>query len=197
MDLVDAMVAAADNDSMSGETVQKIEAHACLTSGSCSGMFAANSMNCRTEAQGLSLPGKGSTVATHFDRKRPFVVPGHPIVDIIQRHDEPNDASVLSRAIATKDAVENAMMPDIARGGSTNTVLHIRADTIEGEVDSPWMISTGRAVACRCCAKLPLRNPMCIWKIHSVPGDPVVGPAGLPGLVLDQNPGKGAAMPDL
>ncbi len=134
MDLVDAMVAAAD-DSISDADVQRIEEAACPTCGSCSGMFTANSMNCLTEALGLSLPGNGSTLATHADRKRLFVEAGHLIVDITKRHYEQDDASVLPRAIATKEAFENAMTLDIAMGGSTNTVLHILAAAIEGEVD--------------------------------------------------------------
>ena len=134
MDLVDAMVAAAD-DSVSDADLQKIEEAACPTCGSCSGMFTANSMNCLTEALGLSLPGNGSTLATHADRKRLFVEAGHLIVDITKRYYEQDDASVLPRAIATKRAFENAMTLDIAMGGSTNTVLHILAAAIEGEVD--------------------------------------------------------------
>ena len=134
MDLVDAMVAAAD-ESISDADVKKIEEAACPTCGSCSGMFTANSMNCLTEALGLSLPGNGSTLATHADRKRLFVEAGHLIVDITKRYYEQEDASVLPRAIATKQAFENAMTLDIAMGGSTNTVLHILAAAIEGEVD--------------------------------------------------------------
>jgi len=134
MDLVDAMVAAAD-DTISDADVAKIEAAACPTCGSCSGMFTANSMNCLTEALGLSLPGNGSTLATHADRKRLFVEAGHVIVDITKRYYEQDDASVLPRNVATKEAFENAMSLDIAMGGSTNTVLHILAAAHEGGVD--------------------------------------------------------------
>ncbi len=134
MDLVDAMVAAAD-DSISDEDVQKIEEAACPTCGSCSGMFTANSMNCLTEALGLSLPGNGSTLATHGDRRALFLEAGRRIVDITKRFYEGDDASVLPRAIATKEAFENAMTLDIAMGGSTNTVLHILAAAHEGGVD--------------------------------------------------------------
>ncbi len=134
MDLVDAMVAAAD-DSVSDEDVQKIEEAACPTCGSCSGMFTANSMNCLTEALGLSLPGNGSTLATHGDRRELFLEAGRRIVDITKRHYEGNDMSVLPRAIATKEAFENAMTLDIAMGGSTNTVLHILAAAHEGGID--------------------------------------------------------------
>jgi dihydroxy-acid dehydratase len=134
LDLVDAMVAAGDQ-SISDEDVAAIERAACPTCGSCSGMFTANSMNCLTEALGLSLPGNGSTLATHSDRKRLFVEAGHVIVDITRRYYEQDDASVLPRTIANKAAFENAMSLDIAMGGSTNTVLHILAAAHEGEVD--------------------------------------------------------------
>ncbi|MBT1159952.1 dihydroxy-acid dehydratase [Aminobacter anthyllidis] len=134
LDLVDAMVAAAD-DKVSDEDVKIIERSACPTCGSCSGMFTANSMNCLTEALGLSLPGNGSTLATHADRKRLFVEAGHLIVDLAQRYYEQDDESVLPRNIASKGAFENAMALDIAMGGSTNTVLHILATAHEGEID--------------------------------------------------------------
>jgi dihydroxy-acid dehydratase len=134
LDLVDAMVAAAD-DKISDEDVKVIERSACPTCGSCSGMFTANSMNCLTEALGLSLPGNGSTLATHADRKRLFVEAGHLIVDLAQRYYEQEDESVLPRNIASKKAFENAMTLDIAMGGSTNTVLHILAAAHEGEID--------------------------------------------------------------
>ncbi|TIO07702.1 MAG: dihydroxy-acid dehydratase [Mesorhizobium sp.] len=134
LDLVDAMVAAAD-DKISDEDVKTIERSACPTCGSCSGMFTANSMNCLTEALGLSLPGNGSTLATHADRKRLFVEAGHLIVDLAQRYYEQDDETALPRRIASKAAFENAMTLDIAMGGSTNTVLHILAAAHEGEVD--------------------------------------------------------------
>ncbi|KAA0970620.1 dihydroxy-acid dehydratase [Aureimonas fodinaquatilis] len=134
LDLVDAMVAAAD-DRISDEEVQAIERSACPTCGSCSGMFTANSMNCLTEALGLSLPGNGSTLATHADRRRLFVEAGHLIVDLARRHYEQDDESVLPRAIANFAAFENAMTLDIAMGGSTNTVLHLLAAAFEAEID--------------------------------------------------------------
>ncbi|SMC46029.1 dihydroxyacid dehydratase [Fulvimarina manganoxydans] len=134
LDLVDAMVAAAD-DRVSDEDVQTIERSACPTCGSCSGMFTANSMNCLTEALGLSLPGNGSTLATHADRRRLFVEAGHLVVDLARRYYEQDDESVLPRAIASFKAFENAMTLDIAMGGSTNTVLHLLAAAQEGEVD--------------------------------------------------------------
>ncbi len=134
LDLVDAMVAAAD-DSYTDEQVATIERSACPTCGSCSGMFTANSMNCLTEALGLSLPGNGSTLATHADRKRLFIEAGHLVVDLCKRYYEQNDAGVLPRNIATRTAFENAMSLDIAMGGSTNTVLHLLAAASEGEVE--------------------------------------------------------------
>ena len=134
LDLVDAMVMAAD-DGYTDEEVELVEQNACPTCGSCSGMFTANSMNCLTEALGLSLPGNGTTLATHSDRKRLFQEAGHLIVDLARRYYEQDDASVLPRSIATKAAFENAMALDIATGGSTNTVLHILAAAHEGEVD--------------------------------------------------------------
>jgi len=134
LDLIDAMVAAAD-EKVSDDDVKVIERSACPTCGSCSGMFTANSMNCLTEALGLSLPGNGSTLATHADRRRLFVEAGHLIVDLARRYYEQEDASVLPRNVANKKAFENAMSLDIAMGGSTNTVLHILAAAHEGGID--------------------------------------------------------------
>jgi dihydroxy-acid dehydratase len=134
LDLVDAMVAAAD-DSVSDEDVAAIERSACPTCGSCSGMFTANSMNCLTEALGLSLPGNGSTLATHSDRQRLFLEAGRTAVDLCKRYYEQDDESALPRNIATFAAFENAMSLDIAMGGSTNTVLHLLAAAYEGGVD--------------------------------------------------------------
>ncbi|MGB3201719.1 MAG: dihydroxy-acid dehydratase [Nodosilinea sp.] len=134
LDLVDAMVAAA-NDSVSDEMVEEYERSACPTCGSCSGMFTANSMNCLTEAIGLSLPGNGTTLATHFDRKDLFLTAARTIVDITRRYYEQDDDSVLPRSIASFKAFENAMMLDIAMGGSTNTILHLLAAAREAEVD--------------------------------------------------------------
>jgi dihydroxy-acid dehydratase len=134
LDLVDAMVAAAD-DKVSDEDVKVIERSACPTCGSCSGMFTANSMNCLTEALGLSLPGNGSTLATHADRKELFLEAGRRVVALAKRYYEQDDATALPRTIASKGAFENAMALDIAMGGSTNTVLHILAAAHEGEID--------------------------------------------------------------
>src|SRR6202007_2271674 len=117
VDLIDAMVAAADSR-ISDEEVRVIERSACPTCGSCSGMFTANSMNCLTEALGLALPGNGTVVATHADRRRLFVEAGHVVVDLAKRYYEEDDASVLPRNIASFEAFENAMTLDIAMGGS-------------------------------------------------------------------------------
>ncbi len=133
LDLVDAMVNAAD-DSVDDETVLTLERSACPTCGSCSGMFTANSMNCLTEALGLSLPGNGSLLATHADRRELFLEAGRRIVDITRRYYEQDDASVLPRSVASFAAFENAMMLDIAMGGSTNTILHLLAAAEEGGV---------------------------------------------------------------
>jgi dihydroxy-acid dehydratase len=133
IDVVDAMVMAAD-ERYSDAEVKAVERSACPTCGSCSGMFTANSMNCLTEALGLSLPGNGSVLATHSDRKRLFVEAGHLIVDLAQRYYQHDDESVLPRSIASFKAFENAMTMDIAMGGSTNTVLHLLAAAYEGEV---------------------------------------------------------------
>ena len=133
VDLIDAMVAAAD-ERVSDDEVEVIERSACPTCGSCSGMFTANSMNCLTEALGLSLPGNGSVLATHADRKGLFVEAGHLIVDLARRYYEQDDASVLPRNVANFKAFENAMSLDIAMGGSTNTVLHLLAAAYEGEI---------------------------------------------------------------
>ncbi len=134
VDLVDAMVAAAD-DAITDTEVAAIERSACPTCGSCSGMFTANSMNCLTEALGLSLPGNGSVLATHADRERLFLEAGQTVVDITRRYYEQDDASVLPRQVGSFAAFENAMSLDIAMGGSTNTVLHLLAAAHEGEVD--------------------------------------------------------------
>ncbi|KAF0813735.1 Dihydroxy-acid dehydratase [Andreprevotia sp. IGB-42] len=134
LDLVDAMVEAA-NDKVSDEEVAAVERSACPTCGSCSGMFTANSMNCLTEALGLSLPGNGSMLATHGDRKQLFLQAGRTIVEIAKRYYEQDDESVLPRNIATFEAFENAIALDIAMGGSTNTVLHLLAAASEAGVD--------------------------------------------------------------
>ena len=134
LDLVDAMVIAVD-DSASDEKVAEYERSACPTCGSCSGMFTANSMNCLTEAMGLSLPGNGSMLATHADREQLFKRAGHLIVDITKRYYENDEHSVLPRNVGSFEAYENAIALDIAMGGSTNTILHLLAIAQEAEID--------------------------------------------------------------
>ncbi|WP_444958813.1 dihydroxy-acid dehydratase [Microbulbifer sp. ZKSA002] len=134
LDLVDAMVIAA-TDTASDEEVAEYERSACPTCGSCSGMFTANSMNCLTEALGLSLPGNGTMLATHADRKELFLRAGREIVTLTKRYYEQNDETALPRNIANRTAFRNAMALDIAMGGSTNTILHLLATAQEGEID--------------------------------------------------------------
>lgn len=151
LDLVDAMVAAADSN-VSDEESEAIERSACPTCGSCSGMFTANSMNCLTEALGLSLPGNGSTLATHAARKQLFLNAGRLIVDIAKRYYEQDDESVLPRSVANFKAFENAMSLDVAMGGSTNTVLHLLAAAHEAGVDFTMkdIDRISRGVPCVC-----------------------------------------------
>ena len=151
LDLVDAMVEAAD-DNISDSQITEVEQNACPTCGSCSGMFTANSMNCLTEALGLSLPGNGSLVATHAGRKELFLEAGRLIVAITRRYYEQNDETVLPRHIATKEAFENAMTMDIAMGGSTNTILHLLAVANEAGVDFKMkdIDRLSRTVPCLC-----------------------------------------------
>ncbi len=134
LDLIDAMIQGA-NPNVSDEESAQIERSACPTCGSCSGMFTANSMNCLNEALGLALPGNGSLLATHADRKQLFLDAGKHIVALTKRYYEQDDVSALPRNIANKAAFENAMILDIAMGGSTNTVLHLLAAAQEGEID--------------------------------------------------------------
>jgi dihydroxy-acid dehydratase len=134
LDLVDAMVIAVD-DSASDEKIAEYERSACPTCGSCSGMFTANSMNCLTEALGLSLPGNGSLLATHSDRRELFLEAGRTIVNLTKQFYEKDDDSVLPRSIANFKAFENAMTLDVCMGGSTNTILHLLAAVQEGGID--------------------------------------------------------------
>lgn len=151
LDLIDAMVEAA-NDKNSDDFVNQMENAACPTCGSCSGMFTANSMNCLTEALGLSLPANGSLVATHKERQELFLQAARLIVNITRRYYEQDDDSVLPRSIATKAAFENAMSLDIAMGGSTNTILHLLAVATEAEVDFKMadIDRLSRVVPCLC-----------------------------------------------
>ncbi|WP_434777272.1 dihydroxy-acid dehydratase [Neisseria sp. Ec49-e6-T10] len=151
LDLIDAMIDAG-NDQVSDEEVAKVERSACPTCGSCSGMFTANSMNCLTEALGLSLPGNGSLLATHAHRKELFLEAARTIVAVAKRYYEQDDASVLPRSIATKAAFANAMALDVAMGGSTNTVLHLLAAASEAEVNFKMadIDQISRKVPCLC-----------------------------------------------
>ncbi len=151
VDLIDAMIFAADAAN-TDEEVAVIERSACPTCGSCSGMFTANSMNCLTEALGLALPGNGTVLATHADRKELFLEAGRRIVEITRRYYETDDVSVLPRNVATFAAFENAMTLDISMGGSTNTVLHLLAAAQEGEVPFTMLDidRLSRRVPCLC-----------------------------------------------
>ncbi|WP_345900226.1 dihydroxy-acid dehydratase, partial [Martelella sp. UBA3392] len=189
LDLVDAMVAAAD-DKYSDADVQAIERSACPTCGSCSGMFTANSMNCLTEALGLSLPGNGSTLATHADRRRLFVEAGHQIVDLARRYYEQDDESALPRNIASKAAFENAMTLDIAMGGSTNTVLHILAAAYEAELDFTMddIDRLSRHVPCLC-KVAPAKNDVHMEDVHRAGGImAILGELDRAGLIKRDSP---------
>jgi dihydroxy-acid dehydratase len=170
LDLVDAMVVAAD-DSYSDEEVAAVERSACPTCGSCSGMFTANSMNCLTEALGLSLPGNGSTLATHADREKLFREAGHLIVDLAKRWYEQDDVSATPRGIATFSAFENAMSLDIAMGGSTNTVLHLLAAAQEAGVDFTLadIDRLSRRVPCLC-KVAPTKSDVHMEDVHRAGG---------------------------
>ncbi|MCL2635998.1 MAG: dihydroxy-acid dehydratase [Betaproteobacteria bacterium] len=170
LDLVDAMVKAADS-AVSQADVDAIERSACPTCGSCSGMFTANSMNCLTEALGLSLPGNGTLVATHAERKHLFLRAGRLAVELCRRYYEQDDASALPRAIATRAAFENAMTLDVAMGGSTNTVLHILAAAQEAGVDFTMadIDRISRSVPCLC-KVAPMTDKYHIEDVHRAGG---------------------------
>jgi dihydroxy-acid dehydratase len=170
VDLIDAMIVAAD-DSYSDQEVAAVERSACPTCGSCSGMFTANSMNCLTEALGLSLPGNGSVLATHADRERLFREAGHVIVDLARRWYEQDDATALPRNIANFAAFENAMSLDIAMGGSTNTVLHLLAAAQEGEIDFTIadIDRLSRRVPCLC-KVAPAKSDVHMEDVHRAGG---------------------------
>ena len=170
LDLVDAMVKAADRN-VSDAEVDTIERSACPTCGSCSGMFTANSMNCLTEALGFSLPGNGTLLATHADRKELFLKAGRQIVEICHRYYENNDHSVLPRSIASFDAFENAMTLDVAMGGSTNTVLHILAAAQEAGVNFTMadIDRISRKVPCLC-KVAPMTDKYHIEDVHRAGG---------------------------
>ncbi len=170
LDLIDAMIKAGDS-SVSDADVAEIERSACPTCGSCSGMFTANSMNCLTEALGLALPGNGTIVATHSDRKELFLRAGRLIVDLAKRYYEQDDASVLPRNIATKAAFENAMALDVSMGGSTNTVLHLLAAAHEAGVafNMADIDRISRKVPCLC-KVAPMTDKYHIEDVHRAGG---------------------------
>jgi dihydroxy-acid dehydratase len=169
LDLIDAMVMAAD-DKVSDAEVAEVERSACPTCGSCSGMFTANSMNCLTEALGLSLPGNGTVVATHADREQLFKRAGRLAVDLCKRYYEQDDASVLPRAVGFK-AFENAITLDIAMGGSTNTILHLLAIAQEAEIDFTMKdIDRLSRVVPQLCKVAPNTNKYHIEDVHRAGG---------------------------
>ncbi|WP_460835964.1 dihydroxy-acid dehydratase [Nocardioides hungaricus] len=174
LDLVDAMVLAVD-DTVSDEQLDIVERSACPTCGSCSGMFTANSMNCLTEAIGLSLPGNGSTLATHSSRRALFEEAGRLVVDLAKRYYEDDDESVLPRSIATHEAFENAFALDVAMGGSTNTVLHLLAAAREAGMT--FSVDDVDAVSRRvpCLAKVAPNTPEYHMEdVHRAGGIPAI-----------------------
>jgi dihydroxy-acid dehydratase len=174
IDLIDAMIASS-NESVTDDQLGAIERSACPTCGSCSGMFTANSMNCLTEAIGLALPGNGSTLATHASRKALFERAGALVVDLAKRYYEGEDTSVLPRAIASREAFENAVALDVAMGGSTNTVLHLLAAAREAELD--FHVADIDAVSRRvpCLAKVAPNTPKYHMEdVHRAGGIPAI-----------------------
>ncbi|HHV22577.1 MAG TPA: dihydroxy-acid dehydratase [Propionibacterium sp.] len=173
-DLIQAMSATAD-DAVSDAEVLEIERSACPTCGSCSGMFTANSMNCLTEALGLSLPGNGTTLATHADRRELFLAAGRTVVDLARRYYEKDDESVLPRNVANKAAFRNAMALDIAMGGSTNTILHTLAAAIEGEIDFTLADIEELSKRVPCLSKVaPNHNDYHVEDVHRAGGIPAL-----------------------
>ena len=169
LDLIDAMVMAAD-DKVSDADVAEVERSACPTCGSCSGMFTANSMNCLTEALGLSLPGNGTVVATHADREQLFKRAGHLAVELCKRYYEQDDETVLPRSMGFK-AFENAIALDIAMGGSTNTILHILAIAQEAEIDFTMAdIDRMSKIVPQLCKVAPNTNKYHIEDVHRAGG---------------------------
>src|SRR5580698_4136357 len=173
LDLIDPMIAAAD-ESVSDADLLAMEESACPTCGSCSGMFTANSMNCLTEAIGLALPGNGSTLATHADRRGLFERAGRVIAEITRQYYADGDESVLPRAIASRDAFENAMALDVAMGGSTNTILHLLAAAHEGGVNFGLkeIDELSRRVPCLC--KVAPSSSYHLEDVHRAGGIPTI-----------------------
>lgn len=172
-DLITAISASA-NDGVDEQGLTEVERSACPTCGSCSGMFTANSMNCLTEALGLSLPGNGSTLATHAARRALFEEAGRAIVQLAQRYYGEGDESVLPRNIATKKAFENAMALDMAMGGSTNTVLHILAAAQEGEVDFDLADIDALSKKVGCLSKVSPNSDYHMEDVHRAGGIPAI-----------------------
>ena len=189
LDLVDAMVIAVD-DTASDEKVAEYERSACPTCGSCSGMFTANSMNCLTEALGLSLPGNGSMLATHADREQLFLQAGRTIVDITRRYYEQDDDALLPRSIANFNAFENAMSLDIAMGGSTNTILHLLAAAQEGGIDFTMndidRLSRRVPQLCKVAPNTPLYHMEDVHRAGGVMG--ILGELNRAGLLHEESP---------
>ncbi|PMC76659.1 dihydroxy-acid dehydratase [Brachybacterium sp. UMB0905] len=173
LDLIDAIIHSAD-DTVTDAELADIEDSACPTCGSCSGMFTANSMNCLTEALGLSLPGNGTTLATHAFRKQLFLDAGTKIVELAKRWYDEDDDSVLPRSIATKAAFTNAMALDVAMGGSTNTVLHILAAAIEGEVDFGLEDIDRLSRSVPCLSKVAPNGTAHVEDVHRAGGIPAI-----------------------
>jgi dihydroxy-acid dehydratase len=173
LDLIDSMVASAD-PSVPEDTLARIEEAACPTCGSCSGMFTANSMNCLTEAIGLALPGNGTTLATHVARRTLFEQAGRVIVELTRRYYADGDDSVLPRAVACRDAFENAMALDVAMGGSTNTILHLLAAAHEAGVSFGLkdIDELSRRVPCLC--KVAPSSDYHVEDVHRAGGIPVI-----------------------
>lgn len=172
-DLITAMTASA-NDAVSDEDLLKVEQSACPTCGSCSGMFTANSMNCLTEALGLSLPGNGTTLATHTARRDLFTQAGEMIVDMCQRYYGEEDESVLPRNVATKAAFRNAMALDMAMGGSTNTILHTLAAAQEAELDFTLADIDELSHEIPCISKVAPNGTYHIEDVHRAGGIPAI-----------------------
>ena len=172
-DLITAISASASS-AVDDAGLTEVERSACPTCGSCSGMFTANSMNCLTEALGLALPGNGSTLATHAARRELFLSAGRLVVSLAKRWYEQDDASVLPRSIATREAFENAMALDVAMGGSTNTVLHILAAAQEGEVDFDLAAIDAVSRRVPCLAKVSPNSDYHMEDVHRAGGIPAI-----------------------
>ncbi|WP_395295655.1 dihydroxy-acid dehydratase [Kitasatospora hibisci] len=173
LDLVDA-ISQAVNENVSDEDIAIIEENACPTCGSCSGMFTANSMNCLTEAIGLSLPGNGSVLATHTARRALYERAGRTVVEIADRHYGQDDHSVLPRSIATRAAFENAMALDIAMGGSTNTILHLLAAAQEAELDFDMRAIDAISRKVPCLSKVAPNGSYYMEDVHRAGGIPAI-----------------------